>query len=120
MEARWLALSPDDQFGTRCKNPSLEDVAKTKALKEKRDKELAKEREKAGVKEPVVDHLEADERHEREEEEKRKAQEMSAQKTLSPQEMEEKELADIGVPIAKVRLPCPSSAQALGASQTAR
>lgn len=113
MEHQWqTTLSEDEQAETRTKNPSLEDIAREKATKDKIDAAKAKAAKAAAAKggKKTVVHVneeeeEADELAHREEERKREI-ELEAKKAETAEEIEREE-SKVGVPVAKVsRLPC--------------
>ena len=108
MEHQWqTTLTPEEQNETRTKNPSLEDIAREKAVKDKVDAAKAKALKAAqakGGKKAVVNALqeeeEADELAHREEERKRE-KEMEKKKAETADEIEREE-SKVGVPVAKV------------------
>ncbi|KAL7410393.1 DDHD domain-containing protein [Mrakia frigida] len=104
METIFLSLSEEDQLETRTKNPSLEDLAKEKASKDKIEAAKAKSKKSGNVKgraelEREEEAQEADELHAREEERKREV-EMELKKSEKAEEIE-KEEKKVGVPVAK-------------------
>ena len=104
MEAIFASLTPEEQLETRTKNPSLEDLAKEKAAKDKIDAAKLKAKKagkgKGRVELEEEEAQEADELHAREEEKKREV-EMELKKSEKAEEIE-KEEKKVGVPVAKV------------------
>jgi competence protein ComGC len=111
MEHQWqTTLSPEEQLETRTKNPSLEDLAREKQVKDKIDAAKAKALKTAqakGGKKAVVhmvqEEEEADEIAHREEERQRDI-ELEAKKAVTADEIEREE-SMVGVPVAKVSHP---------------
>ncbi|CED84749.1 Phosphatidic acid-preferring phospholipase A1, contains DDHD domain [Phaffia rhodozyma] len=101
MEARWQGLTPEEQFATRTKNPSLDEILKKQ---QKKDKDAKKKKEKDQARERHAGRsvkIEEEEVEEADEaEDKRLQLELENTRADTAEEME-KEEEFVGVPVAK-------------------